>query len=383
MKVYLLRSRKIAFVYDVPYPWHTGGLEHILNKEAESLAKNNEVHYFTLKWPGMRRRFTYNHVIYHTYANASEKTTYRHGRRSLREAMKFPFYLLNLFNFKFDVVITDFFPITHLSVIKLYCWLNNCKLILKASEVWDSAYWQTYLGPALGSMANSYSNFIIKSDRAKYIANSSTTAERLTSLGIDKAKISVFSPILDFELFEKAKSLKKLNKKDNILLSCRFIKEKRIDKWLEIVKKVTLRYKKAGATLIGDGVELDQIKRLVKLLDLSNSVTIRPFYKDKMNLYREILESSVVLNMSEREGLSIIAIESVALGTPVVLPDYSPIPKEVRQMCVVEKEENIPNKIIKIMKSRNPKEYVKNTENIKLFSDSKISDFYKHLLDKV
>ncbi len=71
--------------------------------------------------------------------------------------------------------------------------------------------------------------------------------------------------------------------------------------------------------------------------------------------------------MSEREGLSIIAIESLTLGTPVLLPNYSPIPKEVKDMCIVENEKRIPSMIVRMMDG---------DKNAFLRSDSKINRFY-------
>lgn len=131
---------KIAFVYDVPYPWHKGGIEHILAEEAEALAKEHEVHFFTLRWPGMGKTFKRNGVHYHTFGRANEGNTYRHGRRSIREAFVFAFYALTIFRGGFDAVITDEFPVLHLLFIRVYQALTKCKLIIRVDEVWDKEY---------------------------------------------------------------------------------------------------------------------------------------------------------------------------------------------------------------------------------------------------
>ena len=87
--------------------------------------------------------------------------------------------------------------------------------------------------------------------------------------------------------------------------------------------------------------------------------------------------------MSEREGLSIIVLESLALGTPVLLPDYSPIPKEVKEMCIVRDEKNIPDAIVEILNSKDKRKYIKNRDNINTFSVSGINGFYSGLFKKL
>ena len=52
------------------------------------------------------------------------------------------------------------------------------------------------------------------------------------------------------------------------------------------------------------------------------------------------------------EGLSAIAIESTALGTAPVLPDYTPIPDEVKELSIVRDVEDIPKAIASIASGR-------------------------------
>jgi glycosyltransferase involved in cell wall biosynthesis len=87
--------------------------------------------------------------------------------------------------------------------------------------------------------------------------------------------------------------------------------------------------------------------------------------------------------MSEREGLGIIAIESVALGTPVILPSDTPIPREVREMCVVSDENAIPKKIIEIVNSKHPRRYIFNSKNLAIYSKSEVTGFYDALFSRL
>lgn len=367
---------KIAFVYDIPYPWHRGGIEHILNIEARELAKKHEVHFFTMKWPGMKREFRYQNVMYHAFGDVTEEKAYKHGRRAIREAMMFSLYLRELFGYDFDIVISNAFPILHLPLIKTYCGIKGARLILKVDEVWDRDYWVDYLGIVAGDAANAYANAFIRSKSAEYVANSDTTAKKLESLGVEKGRIRVFAPVLEDRSMDRIRR-EAGRKKNQIVFSGRFIKEKRIEKWLRIVRRVVDRDNGISAVLIGDGIEKRNIMAEIEKLGLGRKVKVMPFFRNKEKLYRTIAESKVLLHMGEREGLSIITLESLALGTPVVLPEYSPIPKTVKDMCIVEKEEKIPARIVEIMK--NDGRYVKNKENLKLFSASNVIAFYDKL----
>lgn len=368
---------KIAFVYDIPYPWHRGGIEHILNVESKGLAEGHDVDFFTMKWPGMKREFTYQGVRYHAMGDVTEEKAYRHGRRAIREALMFSLYLTRLFQYDYDVVITNAFPVLHLPIVKFYCWLKGAKLIVKVDEVWNREYWVSYIGEILGNAANLYANTFIKSGNAYYVANSSETARRLSEIGVDRARIRIFAPVLEDRVTNKAKQMSG-ERFNRIIFSGRLIKEKRIDRWLGVVKKVVEKDRGISALLIGEGTEKKKILAMIKEMGLAKKVRVRPFFKEKIGLYKEIAQSKVLLHMSEREGLGIIALESLELGTPVVIPDYSPIPKEVKEMCVVSGEDKMPRKIIEIIRSK--KSYIRNIENLNMFTTSSVLDFYNKLL---
>ncbi len=370
---------RIAFVYDVPYPWHKGGVEYILSVEARELAKKYDVSFFTLRWPGMGREFEYGKVKYKTFGRMDIDTAYRHGRRSVREVISFSALMINIFRYDFDVIISDEFPVLHLLLLRAYCRLKGAKLILKVEEVWDRRYWWKYLGVPVGEAAYLYSSAFVKPEGADYVVVSSTTAKKLEGMGVSKSRIRVFAPVLNSKEIEKMKKAA-VRKTKRIFFSGRFIKEKRIDKWLEAVKKVVEKDRSVRAVLVGNGPEKRRILERIKNLGLEGHVTVKPFFKNKLALYKEIASSGVLLHMSEREGLSIIAIESVALGTPVVIPNYSPIPKEVKEMCFVEREEKIPDLLLKMLNSKG--KHAKNETNLKMFSDSNVVNFYEQLIPK-
>ena len=223
---------KIGFVYDVPYPWHVGGIESMNFNEAQELAKGNEVHYFTTKWPGMKENeFKKDKIQYHAYGETDQEHIYQNGRRSVLEAFFFKFSLSNMFNHKLDVVVTNQFPILHLPIVKLYCLVTNTKLVMEVAEVWDMKYWRAYLGSTTGSLAYNYQRLWIGGADAYVTISSKTTAE-LQKEGIPKDKIREFAPAIDDKLLSRIKKGKAKRTK-TIIFSGRLIKEKRVDKWID------------------------------------------------------------------------------------------------------------------------------------------------------
>ncbi len=362
---------RIAFVSDAVDPWSIGGIDTLVRVEAEALAKDHDVHFYTFRWPNMEGDFVKNNVHYHTMHHMTMQKFYRHGRRSIRGSVLFAIQILRIFKRRFDVIQANQFPILHLLTLKVYCKITGCKLIIDTHEIWDSKYWTDYLGAFKGKLADRYSRYAMNLGDL-YFSNSSITSFGLSKIGVDKSKIIEFAPIIDDALI---RSIPEEYGSKEVIFSGRLIREKRLDKWLYAIKDASEKIK-LHALIIGEGPEEKELKALSKRLGIDKIVEFRHFYKNKEDLYKRIKKAHVLLHMSEREGLSIIAMESLSLGTPVLLPTYSPIPKEVRCMCIVEDETNIPNALIKIL-NKEKSSSIKFDDRIKGFYVSNIPITYK------
>ena len=373
---------KIGFTSDAVYPWNIGGLEALESTEAKELAKNHEVHFFSLKWPGMEKDFIKDNIHYHTLHDITVENFYRHGRRSIREALAYTIGLVRIFFYKFDYIQSNEFPILQIPILKFYCMLTGCKLILDIHEVWDRKYWMSYLGGGVrGHLANAFSSYVLRMADA-YIANSSVTAQKLEGLGIKKDKIGLFSPVINDKVLNSIKAGKV---QKSAIFSGRLIKEKRVDKWLKVLKSAAKNAKGAKGIIVGEGPERRSLESMIRSMKMSNTVSLRGFYpeEEKAKLYRSIKESKALLQMSEREGLSIIVLESLFLGTPVLLPDYSPIPDEVKRMCIVRDEVSMSDTLADMLNSPDKSKYIKNKEGLENFSVSSTNKFYGNLFRKL
>lgn len=372
---------RIAIVYDVPYPWHVGGIEAMHYNAAVELAKKHEVHFFTTKWPGMSEDFVHKGVHYHATHETNQEKIYRHGRRSVREAALFNSSIIKLFRYNFDAVITDYFPMLHLPLVKLYCKSRGAMLIISVAEYWDSDYWRKYLGGMSWPVASAFSSSAIKGADA-YVTISSTTMEKMIDAGIGRDKISIFAPVIDIKDFGDALRKKSRHSK-RVVFSGRMIREKRLDKWLSAIRQANKIGANAKGVIVGSGPEKEMLMSMSKRMGLQKTVRFMDFYKDKKKFYALMKGSSLLLNMSEREGLSIICIEAAVLGIPVLLPSYSPIPEEVKEMCIVRNEKEIPAEIANIMNGRNLGLFVKDRKNLKRYLTSETTAFYSGLFNNI
>lgn len=103
-----------------------------------------------------------------------------------------------------------------------------------------------------------------------------------------------------------------------VLFICRLHPQKRPFLMLEIAKKVAAKIPEVAFTVVGDGPQEAELLQAAKDAGLQNTVyflgarkEVRPYYRD----------AKVTLVCSLKEGLSLTAYESCAMGVPVVSAD--------------------------------------------------------------
>ena len=369
----MIFMKRIAFISDVAYPWLKGGMESIEYSEMKELSKNNEVYCFCMQFDKMKKEFYKDNIHYITVAKASTKELYTaKGSRSMKLAMKFARSLPKILkNYDFDFVYANTFPYLHLKSVKSYCKSHNCILALDVAEVWNLKYWKSYIGTLKGTAGYHYAiNAMRGADY--YVANSSVTANDLISIGIDKNKIRILSPIIN----SKTK-FKPFKRDTTVIYAGRLIKEKRLDLWIDAVSKAHSLNPKIKGVIIGNGPEEKHIHSFISAYPF---IKMRKPYVNKMQLYNALSKSLCLLNMSEREGLNVIAIESATLGTPPILPNYTPIPKEVKELSIVRDVKLIPETIANLASKKI--KYKIDKKKLKKFYIDKVNPLFNELMNK-
>lgn len=82
--------------------------------------------------------------------------------------------------------------------------------------------------------------------------------------------------------------------------------------------------------LVGDGPELERIKRAIAELGLENSVTLLG-RKSEEDTLREVAKSDLLVLASFMEGLPVVLMEALAYGLPVIAPRVAGVPELVEE----------------------------------------------------
>ncbi|MEM3841674.1 MAG: glycosyltransferase family 4 protein [Candidatus Micrarchaeaceae archaeon] len=330
---------KLAFAYESAFPWFNGGIEKRRYNILKALAKNksNELHMFTTYREGMPGRdFVYEGVHYHCIGKAVDiESMYANGdRRSISMSLKFAIGLfLNLLKYRFDAIDTDAFPFLHIPLVHLYSKLSRTKLIITWHEVWSKEFWSSYFPK--GRVVGYFFEKWVSKLGDMCIANSETTKELLCSIfGVNAKKVKVLAAAIDRDEISSFVSSNAggCAKQDKFIVVNRLVKYKRVDIAIKAVARTKLRL-----VVVGKGPELKRLKSIANRAGAGNRIE----FKDELDtesLFMELCTSKGLLVPSRREGLSLVTVEALAIGVPVVIVESSMLPKELRSLCIIAKD---------------------------------------------
>lgn len=114
----------------------------------------------------------------------------------------------------------------------------------------------------------------------------------------------------------------------HILLAVgRLEKEKNHELSLEVLKRVLTSYPDTGIVIVGDGSEMNSLKRKARRMGLKENVIFEGYQNDVIPYY---IGADVYLNTSYYEGYGMTLIEAAAAGCPIVTTDVG-VASEVLQ----------------------------------------------------
>lgn len=157
-------------------------------------------------------------------------------------------------------------------------------------------------------------------------------------------------------LYEIPKCNSKLDKK-NIITISRLDYGKKNDDIIKSFSKI--KESNWKLYIIGDGKEFNNLKKLINDLNLKNKVILTG-YKNKEEINKYMLDSSLFLMASITEGLPMVLLEAMSYGIPCIAYD---VPSGVND--IIEDGRNG-----YIIKNRNEIEYIKRIEEV--INDSKL-----------
>ncbi|WP_297510169.1 glycosyltransferase family 4 protein [Thermococcus sp.] len=305
-------SLRIAFVYDVVYPWVKGGVEKRIYELARRLAKEHEVHVYGYKlWEG-RDEIEREGIVYHGTVGVDLSKLYVSGRRSplppILHSLKLP---LRMKGERFDVIDCQASPYLPSYALRL---LDMENVLITWHEFWGD-YWLEYLGHA-GSLAREVERGLFSFKR--HIAVSRKTELDLLEAGLRKP-IRVVPNGIDLPL---VRWIRPAELESDFIFVGRLIREKGVDALIRALAEVKDELPDFRAVIVGDGPERARLERLAGEMGLGENVIFTGFLRDYSDVIALMKSSRVFAFPSRREGFGMVVLEAMASGIPVVTSDH-------------------------------------------------------------
>jgi glycosyltransferase involved in cell wall biosynthesis len=306
---------KIAIVYDVIYPFVKGGVEKRVWELAARLThRGHEVHLFGMKfWDGediLIREGVFLHGV------CPAQKLYAGGRRTIWQAIDFSLHIITpLMNEKFDIIDCQQFPYLSCFSAKLISKLKKSPLIITWHEVWDD-YWYEYLG--WKGFGGKITERLVARLTQNVIAVSQSTKTNLYSLGYH-GNITLVPNGVDLQCI---RLVNLSDEKYDLIFVGRLIKEKHVDILVRAFGILASEQPHLRLLIIGEGPELDAIKKIIQELSLEDRIILRGFQIDHDDVIARMKSAKVFVNPSTREGFGITALEALACGIPVVTVNH-------------------------------------------------------------
>lgn len=306
---------KIAFVYDVIYPYVKGGVERRVWELAVRLVKKgHEVHIFGMKYWEGDDLLIREGVILHGVCPA--KPLYANGRRTIGVAVRFSVRLLpHLARDRFDVIDCQQFPYIPCFSAKVVALIQRTPLVITWHEFWGD-YWYTYLGFS-GVFGKGIERFASRLS-AYRVAVSRTTSDALAGIGgtptitiipngIDSGRIATVRPAPE---------------KTDIIFVGRLIREKHADLLIRAFTLISADQPALVLRIIGEGPERENLLTIIRDLGVGDRVFVHGFEKNYDDLIARMKAARIFALPSTREGFGIAALEALACGLPVVTVNH-------------------------------------------------------------
>ncbi|MEM2144031.1 MAG: glycosyltransferase family 4 protein [Candidatus Jordarchaeaceae archaeon] len=304
---------KIAYIYDMVYPWIKGGVEKRIYEVGKRLAKRgHEIHWFGLNWWPSDEDAELEGI--HLHGIGKWDNLYVDGRRSINEAVYFGVKSLVELNGDFDIVDCQEFPYFPFISAKVRSLFKKFHVVLTWHEVWRD-YWFEYLG------RKGIFGYIVEKMVAKLsernVAVSKRAKEDLER--IIRKWIKIIPNGVDFKRIEK---IKPSQEKSDVVFAGRLIKAKNIDVLIKAISLLRKDFPDIKCLVIGDGPEKSKLEKLAINLGLVENVKFASFLENYDDVISHFKSSKVFVLPSSREGFGIVALEANACGLPVMTVNH-------------------------------------------------------------
>ena len=157
---------------------------------------------------------------------------------------------------------------------------------------------------------------------------------------------------------------------------------------INIFAKVVEQIPTATLDLYGYGPLEGKLKQLIRKLGMEKNITVNPFTKD---IYDKFSKARISLLTSQYEAFSLVILESLACGCPVISNDiqYGPsgMIENGENGYLIEKDNEsiFVSKIIKVLKDERLNAELSNNayKSSQRFSEDNVAPIWKHFIEKI
>ncbi|WP_170232633.1 glycosyltransferase [Sporosarcina luteola] len=164
-----------------------------------------------------------------------------------------------------------------------------------------------------------------------------------------KGKSIVIKNIVDISWITKKATFQTSESYDLAFVG-RFEEVKDPLRFIKIVSEVIKELPSVKAIMMGGGTLEDECRNAIRAKGMQNNLVLRGFLG---NPYPIIKKSKILVMTSKSEGLPMVAIEALALGKPIIVPQLVGIENIVNKECGYTCKTNIDfvNQIITLLRS--------------------------------
>ena len=307
--------KRLAILYDCPYPFIKGGGQKRLFEISQYLLKHDwEVEWYALKfWEGpekiQHKGITFNAVGRQSKLYSSD------GKRRISEAIYYGAMVARHMELRqFNIILAGQWPLFHLIPARFFCLIGQAKLVVDWWEVWGRDQWLKYFG--LKGLLGLLLEKIMSRITPHIIAITQKGRDQLHGLGVKKDAITFIPNGIDFEKI--LNSISKPKKFDLIYMG-RLKCHKNLDHLIQVVSLLKKKGDSMTLQIIGDGPERKRLEALVKELNISENVVFHGEIESDIEAYSWMKTSRLFVHPSTKEGGgSITVLEANACGLPVV-----------------------------------------------------------------
>lgn len=149
------------------------------------------------------------------------------------------------------------------------------------------------------------------------IAINRPTKAMLRERGVEERKIKIIRPGVDLDRFQFVPFKEKESCTIEVITVGFLIKRKAVDLIIKAIREVVKSHKNVHLRVIGDGPQMEPLRRLSGSLGLNDYVTFEGFVPNS-EVWKYYREAHIFASMSRSESWGQVYLEAMASGLPII-----------------------------------------------------------------